>query len=85
MSPGNAGVHLDSVVFLLMPRTGWEADLRERLSVFSPDQLKAIRDFLVYMRDHEAIDFERGDYNSAIRAVEEKIGTAAGSRGKNGA
>ncbi len=77
-SPGPAGVHLDSVVFILMPRSGREAVLRERLSAFDLNQLKAIKDYLVYMRDREALDFERGDYSAAIEAVEQRASTLQG-------
>jgi uncharacterized protein DUF6714 len=79
-SPRDYGLLLDSVVFHLMPRFGREADLHERLNTFSPVQLEAIRDFLVYMRDREAADFERGQYDSAIGAVEERMRKTEGPR-----
>jgi len=81
-SPDAAGVHLDSVVFLLMPRTGWEAVLQDRLNALSPEQLKAVRDFLAFMRDRHAVDFERRDYNSAIGALEERMALGSESRSK---
>ena len=74
--PNEAGVHLDSVVFQLMPRAGTAERLRERLTVFSRAELKAIRNYLAFTRNAEALDFELGDYDAAIKMVEERLAVA---------
>jgi hypothetical protein len=73
--PLKYGVPLDSVVFHLMPRRGWEAKIDQRLQVFSREELVAIRNYLGYMRDREADEFDLQDYDAAIGAVERTLAT----------
>ncbi len=72
-----AGALADSALFLFLPTARARERLQSIYRSFSFAQLQAIREYLQFVRDQHAEEFEIADFDAAIRGLSDFIGEDA--------